>query len=369
MIIKSNLFLLVLFNIILNNFGSVDFNDVMQGIELGKSIYNDILTSGARGIDVNSFLTNFEEDNRNSILFINYKNLYSLKNSKLGQMNGGDFDVFRDTYKTIEQAIMLYLKKSKADMTKEWNTYPSKADYILEKIDECLLILNVKQENLKAINITNKIKNNVVQICNDQMKDQKKLEYSLKALTDLESKVSGLTEIEKEAINYLKDNYKEIDDDEKKIEALNIALTADAMLQYKNEIYKKKNTLLFSHIKEKTILASQIQEVIKNQSSVLLSQKKGEKKSENNKNINTLAKAARTNNDIKRVFDEMNIIILTGNKSPGETNHFLPGLALWEGMREGGKANGIKGVFEGGAKAFVTGTKNLGKKIGSIFGF
>jgi hypothetical protein len=359
------LYILPVFFFMFNNMMSsnVGLNDIMQGMQMAQSIYNDFKIATSKGIDIDSSLTDFERDNRYKLLFTNYVKAYSMKNSKIARIDGADYDVFRDTYKSIEEGLYIYLGKSKADLKKEWAKSPSKSDYIIDQVGECLFILNKKKEYQKKIVMITEFQDILGSLLLDYAQEEANLKNILNRFMDLEEKVSGLTDIEK----LLFDNFinGKVMTEKELYQLFNIILSGEAILEYKNRKYIEKKKSLDNIMIKIVKLIGDINVLIEKKDSLLSSDNVTVYKNSDN----TLAKGAKNNKEIKKILSEMDIIIETGNKSPGQTSQVLPGVALLSGIRDGAKRGGFVGAIKGGAEGFAAGVKNLGKKIGGMLGF
>lgn len=237
-------FYLILFfcSVNLCSISSDDFGQVMQGLQVAQGIYNDFKTITSNGIDIDSSLNDFEKDNRYELLFNNYINSYSMKNRKLSEMNSESYDTFRDTYKTVEEGLKIYLNKSRTDLQNEWSKSSSPADYIIEKVHEALFVINLKHQDQKIFILIDNFKNNIAQFLLNYEQDQANVKNILNTLIDLENKVAGLPTIEKK----LFDDFimKKDKTDKEQYEFFNIILSGQAILEYKNNIYKDKKKIL-----------------------------------------------------------------------------------------------------------------------------
>ncbi len=340
---KNNIDFILLYLLIFNIIFSVDLNEVMNGVQMTKNIYDDFKVITKNEIDINASLTDIEKDNRYKLMFTNYINNYSMKNSKIDQMNNEAYDVFRDTYKMVEEGLSIYLKKNRGVLESEWNKSASVADYIISQVEEALFMIKQNSDLRKTVVLIDDFKNNIMQLILDYDKEQANLKNQLKVLIDLESKVSGLTEIEIDLFNNFL-NKSEMSD-AKEYEIFTIILSAQSIMEYKNKIYlEKKKSLeliyekiikLFTNIK---VLINKQNELINNTSISFKSSIE-----------NTLIKGISSNKNIGIVLNEMNVIIRTGKRSPGKSDQAVPILGLIEGAKEGG----FTGAMQGFSQSFV----------------
>lgn len=333
---------------------STDLSEIINSIDMIKGIYKDFQIATSSGINIDSSLSDIEKDSRYYLLFNNFINNYSIKNSKLADMEISDFDIFTDACNSVLDGLTFYLGKNKNDLKKEAHKYHFMIDFIIENIYNALFIINKKKEYQKNLNAINKLKNNIYQLLLNYEKDQLKLKNLLNYLIDLENQVSGLTTIEKKIFeDYIAGK---VFTEQEQYEFFNIILSAQSIIEYKNNIYIEKEKLLSKIFLKISELNAEIFLLLKKQNQILVKSQRLEKIKIDNI---SLEKAATENIKLRKVLQEMNVIISTGSKSPGKTNQVIPIL----GGIEGAKSGGVKGFFEG----MGTARMNLVKKIKTLF--
>jgi hypothetical protein len=314
-----NFYFLCIFLLMLYNGFSTSqhLKNFMEGVEIVQGIYSDFSNAMSSGIDVNSSLTDAEKDNRYYLIFKNYLSKYSMNNRNIADMGGGDYNLFRDMYKEVEEGLLQYVFKNKNDLKKEWSRYPSKADCIIDKVHEALFVLERKKEYKKNKLLILDFKNNLDSLFLDYAQEEKNLQNIVNDFIALESQSSGLTNLEKELFQNFIDGKKIAQ--KEMIEVFNLILQGESLLDYKSKQYLEKKNSLDKIMNKINKLIADIETLISKQDSLVTD-------IVYKKHKNSFSAAAGQNKGIKKVLDNMNFIIENGNikKKPiSKYAHFL----------------------------------------------
>jgi len=299
-----NLFISLL--IFLNGFANTKhLQKIMLGVEAAQSIYNDFSIITDKGTNINDSLTDIEVDNRYYLLFNNYLNKYSMKNRNIVDMNGRDYDLFRDMYKEVEEGLVKYLFKNKGDLKKEWSYYPSKVDCIIDKVHQALFVLERKKEYRKNVSLILNFKNNLDSLFLDYAQEEKNLQNVLNDFIQLEEQSSGLTNLEKELFQNFLDGKKMAE--KETIQVFSFILQGVSIIDYKSIQYIEKKNLIDKIINKIDKLISEIDILIKKQNDLLRNTDMVYKQVKN-----LFSAEAGKNQSIKKVLENMNFVIEHG---------------------------------------------------------